>query len=50
LHQQAFTIAQVKIDSKTDEIPSVAILLEPLEINNQVVTFDALHTEKPQNT
>jgi hypothetical protein len=34
LHEQATTVAQVKIDSKSNEIPSVSTLLEPLEISN----------------
>lgn len=46
LHEQATTVAQVKIESKSNEIPSVRTLLEPLEISERVVTFDALHTQR----
>jgi hypothetical protein len=46
LHEQGLTVGQVKIDSKSNEIPSVPTLLEPLEITDRIVTFDALHTQK----
>jgi len=45
-HQQGTTIAQVKINNKSNEIPSVPPLLEPLDIKDRVVTLDALHTQK----
>lgn len=46
LHEQGTTIAQVEIEKKSNEIPSVRTLLDPLDISNKVVTFDALHTQK----
>ena len=46
LHEQATTVAQVKIDSKSNEIPSVSTLLDPLDISDRVITFDALHTQR----
>lgn len=46
LHEQATTVAQVKIDSKSNEIPSVSTLLDPLEISDRVGTNDALHTQR----
>jgi predicted transposase YbfD/YdcC len=46
LHGQGLTIAQLKVESKTNEIPSLRTLLEPLNIKGKVVTVDALHTQK----
>jgi hypothetical protein len=46
LHQQQGVIAQVYVDTKSNEIPAVKPLLEPLEIRGAVVTADALHTQK----
>jgi hypothetical protein len=46
IHQKAITIAQKQIESKTNEIPIARPLLEPLDLKGQVVTGDALHTQK----
>lgn len=39
-------IAQCPVDSKTNEIPALQTLLDPLDIKDHVVTCDALHTQK----
>jgi len=46
IHQEGITIAQKHIESKTNEIPTARPLLEPLDLRGQVVTGDALHTQK----
>jgi len=46
LHGQGITIAQQRVESKTNEIPALRTLLEPLNIKGKVVTVDALHTQK----
>lgn len=46
LHEQGTTIGQVQIANKSNEIPSVRILLESLDIKGRIITFDALHTQK----
>jgi hypothetical protein len=46
LHNMGTVIAQCQVDSKTNEIPCVRTLLEPLEIEGRVITLDALHTQK----
>jgi len=46
IHQEGITIAQRQVDSKTNEIPTARPLLEPLDLKGQVVTGDALHTQK----
>lgn len=46
LHGQGVTIAQQRIETKTNEIPALRTLLEPLNIKGRVVTVDALHTQK----
>ena len=45
LHQQAITIGQLEVDGKTNEIPMVQPLLDPLDIKGAVVTADAMHTQ-----
>jgi hypothetical protein len=45
VHQQAITIAQKQIASKTNEIPTAQPLLEPLNLKGKVVTADAMHTQ-----
>ncbi len=44
--QQAMVLAQCKVESKTNEIPMVRSLLDPLDLKGRVVTLDALHTQK----
>jgi len=46
LHGQGVIVAQTEIDSKTNEIPELKTLLEPLNIQGKVITADALHTQK----
>lgn len=46
LHQQGVTVAQREVGEKTNEIPELPRLLEPLDIEGRVVTADALHTQK----
>ncbi len=45
LHQSGVTIAQRKVCTKSNEIPELRTLLEPLPIAGRVVTADALHTQ-----
>ena len=46
LQDQGFTVAQREIPSKTNEIPQIKPLLEPLDLTGRVVTADALHTQR----
>ena len=46
IHQEGVTIAQKQVESKTNEIPMARPLLETLDLKGQVVTGDALHTQK----
>ena len=46
LHSHGIMVSQVSVGEKTNEIPMVKDLLEPLEIKGMVVTLDALHTQK----
>ena len=46
LHQQGLTTAQIEVDAKTNEIPEIRRLLEPMQIAGSVVTADAMHTQK----
>jgi hypothetical protein len=48
LHQEAVVIGQIAVDEKTNEIPKLPELLDPLPLQGAVVTADALHTQ--QNT
>lgn len=45
VHQQAITIAQKQIASKSNEIPTAKPLLQPLDLKGKVVTGDAMHTQ-----
>jgi hypothetical protein len=45
LHEQGLTIAQTKVDEKSNEIKAVKPLLEDLDITGAVVTLDAMHTQ-----
>lgn len=38
-------VAQMAVDEKTNEIPTLPQLLDPLPIAGAVVTADALHTQ-----
>ena len=46
LHQQGIVLAQCEVDGKTNEIPTVPMLLDPLNLQGAVVTLDAMHTQK----
>lgn len=45
LHQEGVVIAQQTVGEKTNEIPALLELLEPLDLEDRVVTADALHTQ-----
>lgn len=45
LHQEQTIIAQVPVDEKSNEIPAIKVLFNPLDISGAVVTADALHTQ-----
>jgi hypothetical protein len=46
LHNMGTVVAQCQVDCKTNEIPSVRALLDPLDIEGRVITLDAMHTQK----
>lgn len=46
LHHEKLIIAQTKIESKTNEIPKIKILLSDLDIEGMVITADAMHCQK----
>ena len=46
LHQEAVVIGQIAVEEKTNEIPKLPELLEPLPLEGAVVTADALHTQQ----
>jgi hypothetical protein len=46
LQSSGITIAQVEVDSKSNEIPAAYPLLEPLPLDGKLVTADALHTQR----
>jgi hypothetical protein len=46
LHQEAVVIGQIAVHEKTNEIPKLPELLEPLPLEGAVVTTDALHTQQ----
>jgi hypothetical protein len=46
LHGSGMVVAQVAVESKTNEIPQVEPLLDGLDLRGAVVTADALHTQK----
>lgn len=48
LHQEAVVLGQLNVDEKTNEIPKLTELLDPLPLKGAVVTADAMHTQ--QNT
>jgi uncharacterized protein DUF4338/DDE family transposase len=45
VHQEGIVLAQQSVGEKTNEIPCVKPLLDPLNIDGAVVTGDALHTQ-----
>ncbi len=44
--QQKITLAQKEVDKKSNEIPALLELLESLELDNCIITADAMHTQK----
>ena len=44
-HRTGQVLGQVDVDQKTNEIPMIKDLLDPLDIAGDVVTVDALHTQ-----
>ncbi len=46
LQGQGVTVAQRQVPAKTNEIPEIKPLLEPLALSGRVVTADALHTQR----
>lgn len=46
LHQEAVVIGQLAVEEKTNEIPKLKELLQPLPLADVVITADALHTQK----
>ena len=46
LSKEKITLAQVKVDDKSNEIPALLELLDSLKLENCVITVDALHTQK----
>ncbi|WP_246212482.1 ISAs1 family transposase [Streptomyces abyssomicinicus] len=49
-HHQAVTLAQTEVDAKTNETAHFQPLLEPLDLDGALVTFDALHSVKANVT
>ena len=45
IHRTGQVIGQVDVDRKTNEIPKLKDLLDPLDITGAIVTVDALHTQ-----
>ena len=46
LHQEAVVVGQIAVEEKTNEIPKLPQLLDPLPLEGAVVTADALHTQQ----
>ena len=46
LHQEAVVIGQLGVEEKTNEIPKLPKLLDPLPLKGTVVTADAMHTQQ----
>ncbi len=45
LHEEGIVVAQQPVSDKTNEIPCIKPLLDPLPLEGAVVTADALHTQ-----
>ncbi len=45
LHEEAVVIGQMEVEEKTNEIPKLPALLEPLRLEGAVITADAMHTQ-----
>jgi len=46
LSEQKITLAQTKVNEKSNEIPALLELLDSLKLESCVITVDALHTQK----
>jgi predicted transposase YbfD/YdcC len=46
LHQQRIIVAQREVGAKTNEIPELPRLLQPLDVAGRVITADAMHTQR----
>jgi len=46
LHQEAVVVGQIDVEEKTNEIPKLPQLLDPLSLEGTIVTADAMHTQK----
>lgn len=46
LHQEKIVVAQREVGEKTNEIPELPRLLEPLPLAGAVITADAMHTQE----
>ncbi len=46
LHGQGRVLAQQTVEPGSHEIPALRALLEPLDIQERVITADALHTQR----
>ncbi|MFD4175447.1 ISAs1 family transposase [Streptomyces anulatus] len=49
-HHRALTLAQAEVGTKTNETAHFRPLLEPLDLDGSLVTFDALHSVKANVT
>ena len=45
LHQEAVVIGQLEVEEKTNEIPKLPQLLDPLPLEGAIITADAMHTQ-----
>ncbi len=45
LHQEALVVGQIAVNEKTNEIPKLPELLNPLPLKGAVLTADAMHTQ-----
>ena len=46
VHRTGQVIGQLDVDIKTNEIPKLKDLLDPLDVTDSVITMDALHTQR----
>jgi predicted transposase YbfD/YdcC len=46
LHRRRLVLNQVPVGAKTNEIPMLQPLLDPLDITDHVITADSLHTQR----
>lgn len=46
LHQEALVAGQIEVGEKTNEIPKLPQLLEPLPLKGAIITADAMHTQE----